>query len=194
VSQADLRGFFSVLPWVFLFLIPALTMRLWSEEYRQGTIETLLTSSITIPEAVAAKFAASFIFLAIALAATFSLPISVSFLGNLDWGIIATSYIGALLLGGSYLSIGIFLSSITSNQIVAFITSVILAFAFFIIGETIVTFTLPNFLVSLFEFFGLGQHYNSIIRGVIDTRDLLFYFSFIFFFLYLNVQTLKLKK
>ncbi len=194
VGQAELRGFFGIIPWVFLFLVPALTMRMWSEEYRQGTVELLLTSSITIREAVLAKFLASLIFLAIALLATISLPISISLIGNLDWGVVFTSYFGALLLGGSYLAIGVFVSSLTENQIVAFIVSVLICFGFLIIGDPIVTFKLPGFLAPLFEFFSVGVHYSSIARGVLDSRDLFFYLSFISFFLFFNIQTLKLKK
>ena len=194
VNQAELREFFGILPWIFLFLLPALTMRLWSEEYRQGTIETLLTSSITIREAVLAKFTASLIFLAIALLATFSLPISVSLIGSLDWGVVFTSYFGALLLGSSYLAVGVFVSSLTRNQIVAFIVSILICFIFLVVGDPIVTFKLPGFVAPVLEFFSVGVHYSSITRGVLDSRDLLFYLSFIFFFLFLNIQTLKLKK
>jgi ABC-2 type transport system permease protein len=194
INQAEMRDFFAIIPWIFLFLIPALTMRMWSEEYRSGCIETLLTSSITIREAVLAKFLASLIFLAITLFATILLPFSISLLGNLDWGVVFTSYFGALLLGGAYLSIGVALSAFTQNQIIAFITSILLCFTFFIIGDPIVTFNLSSFFTPILEFFSLSTHYSSIMRGVVDSRDLIFYISFIGFFLYLNIQTLKFKK
>lgn len=194
VNQADMRQFFGIIPWVFLFLIPALTMRMWSEEYRTGTIEILLTSSITIREAVLAKFLASLIFLAITLSATVMLPLSITLIGALDWGVVLTSYLGALLLGSAYLAIGVALSAFTQNQIVAFIISILTCFTFFIIGDPIVTFKLSSLLTPIFEFFSLSTHYSSIMRGVVDSRDLIFYFSFIGFFLYLNVQILKLKK
>ena len=194
VGQVEMRGFFGILPWIFLFLIPAFTMRLWSEEYRQGTIETLLTSSVSIVEAVMAKALGSLVFLAIALAITFPLTFSLSLLGNLDWGVVMTGYLGALFLGMSYISLGLFISSLTNNQIVAFIISLILCFAFFIIGESIVTFTLPKFLGIICQFLGLGAHYDSIMRGVVDTRDIIYYATFIFLFLFLNVQVLKKNK
>ncbi|MCF7830406.1 ABC transporter permease subunit [Candidatus Gracilibacteria bacterium] len=194
IGQTEMRGFFGILPWIFLFLIPSLTMRLWSEEYRQGTVETLLTSSVSVEEAVLGKAAGSFIFLALALLLTFPVAISLSFVGNLDWGVVLTAYFGALLLGMAYISLGLFISSLTRNQIVAFIVSVLVLFAFLILGDGIVTAFLPNWLGSLCKTLSLGTHYNSILRGVIDTRDFIFYLSFIVLFLLLNVQTLKTRR
>jgi len=194
VGQADLRGFFGFLPWIFLFLIPALTMRLWAEERRQGTIETLLTSSLSLRQVVLGKFVASFSFLLIALAASFTLPISIHFIGSLDWGVVLAGYVGALLLGASYISFGLFVSALTSNQIVAFISSVIVLFLLFILGQSIVTFALPGFIVPFFEFFSLGSHYDAIIRGVIDTRDVLYYLSFSALFLYFNYLAINAQK
>ncbi len=194
IGQTEMRGFFGILPWVFLFLIPALTMRIWSEEYRQGTIETLFTSSVSLPQAVYAKAVACFIFLGISLLLTLSIPFTLSLVGKLDWGVVFTAYGGALLLGMAYIALGLFMSALTNNQIVAFILTLLIAFFFFIIGEPFVTFSLPGTVVSLFEFLGLGAHYGSIIRGVIDTRDIVYYASFIAFFLFLNVQVLEAKR
>lgn len=191
VGQANLRGFFDLLPWIFLFLIPANTMRMWAEEYRQGTIETLLTSSLPLHLAVLGKFLASLAFLGLALLLTFLLPISLSFVGDLDWGVILVAYLGIFLLGSAYTALGLFISSITNNQIVAFIIAVVITFIFYIIGASIVTFALPGFITPVFEALSLGNHYESIIRGVVDTRDLLYYFSFIGFFLFLNYYVLK---
>ena len=190
----SMRSFFEILPWIFLFLIPSLTMRLWSEEYRQGTIETLLTSSVSVTAAVISKFLASVIFLIISLLATSMLVFSISTLGSLDFGVVISAYIGALLLGMSYIAIGVFISSITHNQIVAFIVSVFTCLGFFLIGSQLVTFALPGFLVPYFEFIGLGTHYDSIIRGVIDSRDIIFYMSFISLFLFMNIQLLTVRK
>ncbi len=190
-GQTDMRGFFGLLPWVFLFLIPALTMRLWAEEFRQGTIETLLTSSASLVQVVVSKALASFIFLIIALGLTLPVPITLDFIGNLDWGVTIAAYIGALFLGMAYVTLGLFVSSLTNNQIVAFIISVTVSFLFFILGEPIITLLVPDGFASLFEFLGLGSHYNSIARGVIDSRDVIYYGSFIFFFLLLNIQVLK---
>ncbi len=191
IGQTEMRGFFDFLPWIFLFLIPSLTMRLWAEEYKQGTIETLLTSSVSYTGAVIGKFLASTCFLLIVLLATITLPVSLSFVGNLDWGTVIVAYLGALFLGMSYISLGLFISSTTNNQIVAFIISLLATFAFFIISSPIVTFALPGFLVPFLDFISLGSHYNSIIRGVIDMKDIIYYVSFVFLFLYLNVQILK---
>ena len=194
LEQAEVRGLFGILPWVFLFLIPALTMRIWAEEYRQGTIETLLTSSVTLNQTVFAKALACFVFLLLSLLLTLSIPITVSLIGPLDWGVVFTAYAGALLLGSSYIALGLFMSALTNNQIVAFILTVIIAFGFFIIGEPFVTFSLPGGLASLLEFLGLGAHYGSIMRGVIDSRDIVYYISFIGLFLYLNKLILETKR
>ena len=194
IGQTEMRSFFGILPWVFLFLIPALTMRIWSEEYRQGTIETLLTSAVSVSQVVSAKALSAFIFLAISLFLTLTIPLSLHLIGNLDWGVVLTAYIGTLFLGMAYMALGLFISALTNNQIVAFILSVLIIFAFFILGEPIVTFVLPWWLASLFEFVSLGSHYHSIIRGVIDTRDVIYYASFIGLFLFLNMQTLKARK
>ena len=194
IEQAEVRGLFGILPWVFLFLIPALTMRIWAEEFRQGTIETLLTSSVTLNQIIFAKAFACFLFLILSLLLTLSIPISISLIGPLDWGVVFTAYAGALLLGSAYIALGLFMSALTNNQIVAFILTVIIAFGCFIIGESFVTFSLPGNLASLFEFLGLGAHYSSIMRGVIDSRDIIYYISFIGFFLYFNKLTLETKR
>ncbi|MFH1375827.1 MAG: ABC transporter permease subunit [Patescibacteria group bacterium] len=194
INQAEIRGFFGILPWIFLFLIPALTMRVWAEEYRQGTVEILLTSSISLRTAVLGKFVASLIFLTLALTLTLTLPLSIALIGSLDWGTALVSYVGALLLGTAYLALGLFISSITANQIVAFIVSILITFIFFIIGNSIVTFALPNVMVKLFESISLGNHYVSMLRGVIDTRDVIYYLSFILLFLYLNYRILDARK
>ena len=194
VGQTEMRGFFDILPQIFLLFLPALTMRLFSEEYRQGTIETLLTSSIPISQAVLAKFCASLLFLVVTLAATFALPITLSFFGNLDWGQVISSYFGAFLLGSSYISLGLLLSILTSNQIVAFLITALSAFLLLIIGSDIVIFSLPSFLVPTFQFLSLSTHYSSMTRGVIDTRDLLYFLSFIALFLYSSMLMLKKKQ
>lgn len=194
VNQANLRSFFSLQPWLFLFFIPAITMRLWAEEKRQGTFEILLTFPIRDWEVVFGKFKAAFAFLAVAILLTLSLPLSVSYLGNPDMGPIIGGYVGTLLLGGAYLAIGLFASSITVNQIIGFIVGIIISFSFLIIGEHIVLFSLPSWLAPLFEYLGMGTHFNSMGRGVIDTRDIIYYLSVIFFFLVLNIQVITSRK
>ncbi|MBW1971642.1 MAG: ABC transporter permease subunit [Deltaproteobacteria bacterium] len=194
VDQASMRPFFSLLPWVFLFFIPSITMRLWAEEKKLGTIELLMTWPITDLEAVLGKFFASFAFLAITILLTFPIPITVSLLGNADIGPIIGGYVGTFFLGAAYLSIGLFISSLTENQIIAFILSTILIFLLFIIGEEFVLVTIPTRLAPIFSFLGLGYHFDNICRGVLDSRDLFYYLSVIIFFLFLNIRSLESRK
>lgn len=194
LGQASLRSYFSLLPWLFMFLAPALTMRLWAEEKKMGTEEFLLTLPITNWQAVLAKFFSALVFLIITLALTFSLPITVASLGSLDWGPVIGSYLGAVLLGGAYLAIGVFVSSLTRNQIIAFIIAIVICFVWFIIGEDFVVVSLPKFLVGPIQFIGLGQRFSSMARGVMDSRDFIYYGSLIGLFLWLNVKALESRK
>lgn len=194
VGEASVRMFFGLLPWVFLFFIPAITMRLWAEEKKSGTMELLMTLPVTDAEAVLGKFFASFAFLILSLVLSFVLPIIVSVLGDPDPGQIVGGYVGAVLMGGAFLAIGLFISSLTENQIVAFIISVVAIFVLFILGEDFVLFGIPDWLVPVFSFIGLGGHYDSISRGVIDSRDVIYYGSVIVFFLYLNVKSIESRK
>lgn len=193
-GQASMRNYFAFLPWIFLFLIPAVTMKLWAEEKKLNTMEILFTWPIKDHEAVLGKFLASLLFLLITLLCSISVPITISYLGELDWGIVIASYIGALFLGGAFMAIGLFISSLTDNQIIAFILSVAISFAAFIIGEGLVLYVIPSFLINLFQFLGLGTHFNSIIRGVLDSRDIIYYLSVILFFLYLNTRQIENRK
>jgi len=194
VGQASMRGFFGILPWLLLFFVPAATMRLWAEEKKLGTIELLMTLPVKDHEVVLGKFLASFFFLTVTLALTFSLPILISVLGDPDGGAIWGGYIGAVLLGASFLAIGLFVSSLTENQIVAFIIGITLIFAFFIVSEEFVLYNAPRPLVPILKFLGLGAHYDSIGRGVIDSRDVIYYLSVIGFFLFLNVRSIESRK
>ncbi len=194
INQADMRAYFSLLPWIFLLFIPAITMRSWAEEKKLKTLELLLTWPISDFQVVAGKFLAAFSFLAITILLSISVPITVTLLGNPDMGPIWGGYIGSLLMGGAYLAIGLWISSLTENQIVAFILGVVVTFALFIIGNPFVTMASPSVLVPVLNYIGLGNHFESIERGVIDTRDILYYFSVIGFFLFLNVQTLGSRK
>lgn len=193
-NQATMRPFFTVLPWVFLFLIPAITMRLWAEEKKFGTIETLFTSPVTEWETVIGKFLASYTFLIITICLSLILPATLFFIGNPDWGSIVGGYFGSILLGGAFLAIGLWVSSTTSNQIIAFIFSVFLMFLLFIISEPIVLQTTPPPLVTPLKYLGMSSHFTSILRGVIDTRDIVYYLSLMGVFLHLNVTALKSRK
>lgn len=193
-NQSSLRPFFSLLPWVFLFLAPAITMRSWAEEKKLGTIEILMTLPIKEYEVVIAKFLSTFVFLIVTLFLTFPLPLTVMVLGNPDPGPIWGGYVGAFLLGGAYLAIGLFSSSLTENQIVAFIVSIMLCFALLIVGENFVLINAPSVLVPVFSYLGLGAHFQSIGRGVIDSRDIMYYLSVIGFFLFLNQISIESRK
>lgn len=194
MNQSSLRSFFSILPWVFLFLAPAVTMRSWAEEKKLGTIELLMTLPVKDYEVVLGKFLASFIFLIVTLLCSIPLPLTVMLVGNPDIGPIWGGYLGAFLMGGAYLAIGCFASSLTENQIVAFIIAIFLSFALLIIGENLVIMNLPAALVPVFTFLGLGAHFESIGRGVIDSRDIIYYISIIGFFLFLNGLSVESRK
>src|SRR5262245_10802123 len=185
-GQADLRPFFSLLPWMFLFFVPAVSMRLWAEERKQGTAELLLTLPVKDEQIILGKYLAGLTLVTLAVFLEFPLVILTARLGDLDPGPVIGGFLGSIFLGGAYLAIGLFLSSITSNQIVAFILGVVVSFALFIVGENLVLVTAPPAIAPLLRNLGLGAHFESIGRGVIDTRDVIYYVSVIAFFLYLN--------
>lgn len=194
VNQASLRDFFLIMPWLFLFFVPAATMRMWAEERKLGTDEVLLTLPVPDREIVLGKFLAALGFLALAIGLTFPLPVVVSALGNPDPGPILGGYLGLLLLGAAYIAIGLFASSLTENQIVAFVVGITISFVLFIVGEDIVIIAVPRWLAPTLRYIGLGRHFASIARGVVDTRDLVYYFSVIGFFLYLNTRMIESRK
>jgi ABC-2 type transport system permease protein len=191
IGQASLRNYFSLLPWLFLFISPAITMRAYAEEKKSGTIELLLTLPLSEWQIVWSKFLSSLAFVMITLLATISLPITVSYLGNMDWGPVMGSYLGAVFLAGAYLSLGLFISSLTKNQIIAFVLGLVACFAFFMIGGDFVLAGAPSFAVPVMKFLGLGNHFYNIAKGVIDTKDVIFYLSFIFIFLWLNARVIE---
>ena len=190
-GQADMRPFFGFMPFVFLFLVPSISMRLWAEERKMGTLEILLTLPIREVDVVLGKFLASFLFLVVMLLMTFNVPLLVGFLGDPDWGTVICGYLGCLLLGSSYLAIGLFASALSENQIVAFILAIAICTGMLIVGEAFFLILVPDFLVPLFEYMGLGSHFESMGRGVVDTRDVLYYLSIIGAFLYLNINTVE---
>jgi ABC-2 type transport system permease protein len=194
IGQAHLRPLFGILPWLFLILAPAVTMRAWAEEKKLGTMEVLMTLPLRDYEAVLGKFLASFLFIIITLLLTFPLVATTYVLGEPDTGAIVGGYLGACLMGGAYLAIGLFVSSLTKNQIVAFIIGIVTCFALLIVGEDIVLMSAPSVVVPLFTYLGLGTHFESVSRGVIDSRDLIYYLSVIGFFLFLNTLSLESRK
>jgi ABC-2 type transport system permease protein len=194
VNQAEMRSFFGLMPWIFLFFIPAVTMKLWAEEKKLGTAEILMTLPIRDYEVVLGKFLASFGLLAVTALFSLAIPISVAILGDPDGGTIVCGYLGLLLMGAAYLAIGLFTSTLTENQIIAFILGISACFVLLIIGEDIVLFSTPNWLYPIFSYLGLGSHYSSILRGVIDSRDIIYYLTIIGFFLYLSTLSVESRK
>jgi len=181
-SQASLRNFFSLLPIIFSFVVPAITMRLFSEEFNVGSYETLLTMPVTFLDVVLGKFMASVAFIAAMLIPTLAYPITIGFLGQLDWGPVAGGYIGAILLGAAFSAIGLLASSLTRNQIIAFITG--MAICFFLVLIDKFFFFLPRFSLVFFQYLGAGHHFQNISRGIIDSRDILYFLSISFIGLY----------
>jgi len=197
-GQADLLPFFNFLPWLYLFLVPAVSMRLWSEERKSGTIELLLTLPITMWQAVVGKFLAAWAFIGIALALTFPLWITVNYLGNPDNGVILASYFGALLMAGAFLAIGSCISAATRNQVVAFILTVVACFVLVMAGFPLVLDAFrscaPQGLVDAIAGLSFLTHFASTSKGVTDRRDLLYFVLMIGFWLYASAIVIDLKK
>jgi ABC-2 type transport system permease protein len=188
---ADLRPFFTLLPWMFLFFVPAVSMRLWAEERKMGTAELLLTLPVRDEEVILGKFLAGLTLITITVLLEFPLLLLTIHLGDVDPGPVIGGTLGSVFLGGAYLAIGLFLSTLTDNQIVAFILGVVACFALFIIGESLVLITAPSSVAPLLRSLGLGVHFESMGRGVIDSRDVIYYFLVIGFFLYLTRLSLS---
>ncbi|MDJ0654829.1 MAG: ABC transporter permease [Xanthomonadales bacterium] len=197
-GQADLLAFFNFHPWLYLFLVPAISMRLWAEERKSGTVELLMTLPVTMIQAVMGKFLAAWAFCGIALALTFPIWISVNYLGEPDNGVIFASYLGSLLMAGGFLAIGSCISAMTRNQVVAFILTVVVCFGFLLSGIPMVLDAfrgwLPQILVDAVASLSFMTHFNAISKGVLDLRDLLFFVMVIGFWLAANAIVIDLKK
>ena len=174
--QADLRLFFMNMPLLFVFMVPCTAMRLWAEERKSGSIELLLTLPITVPQAVLGKFYAAWFFLFIALLLTFSMPLTVIYLGNPDIGLILIGYIGSILLAGGFLAVGCFFSTVTKNQVISFILSVAILAIFVYAGmPTTLTYLsrfMPAGMVSAVENMSFLTHFESMERGVLEFKDI----------------------
>ena len=181
-NQASLRNFFSLLPIIFSFVVPAITMKLFSEEFNVGSYETLLTMPVTFLDVILGKFLASVAFIAAMLIPTLAYPLTVGFLGQLDWGPVAGGYIGAILLGAAFSAIGLLASSMTRNQIIAFITGMAICFCLVLIDKML--FFLPRFSLVFFQYLGADHHFQNISKGIIDSRDILYFLSISFIGLY----------
>lgn len=193
IGQADMRDLVSVvIPLAFLFFVPAMTMRLIAEEKKSGTLELLVTLPVRDVEVVLGKFLAALGLLASALLLTFAYPLTLAILGKPDGGALFGGYLALVLLGASYLAIGTFTSGLTQNQIVAFITGFVIIFALFMLDKVLVFFTGP--MASVLEYLSVTYHFENIARGVIDTRDLIYFLSLIAVFLFLAVRSLEARK
>jgi ABC-2 type transport system permease protein len=197
-GQADLQPFFAFHPWLYLVLIPALSMRLWAEERKSGTIELFLTLPIRMTEAVVGKFLAAWCFAGIALALTFPFWITVNLLGGPDNGVIVASYIGSWLMAGALLAIGACVSAATKNQVIAFVVTAAVAFIFTVAGSPVVLGLLqgwaPEWLIGAVTQISFLDHFSAITRGVLDIRDLAYFVLIIIAFLFANAILVDLEK
>lgn len=194
-EQADLEPFFAWHPWLFLFFVPAVSMRLWAEEKRAGTFELLSTLPEPMWKPVAGKFLAAWGFIGLALVCTFPMWITVAYLGNPDHGIIFSSYLGSFLLAGAYLAVGACLSAFTRAQVVAFVLSVFVCFLFTIAGYPMVlnffSAWMPQQVLEVISSMSFLVHYENFIRGVIELPALIFFAAFIGVWLYINAAVLE---
>ena len=197
-AQADLSAFFSFHPWLYLFLVPALSMRLWAEERRSGTIELLLTLPVGVWQAVLGKFLASWLFIAVALALTTPLWISVNILGDPDNGVIAAAYFGSWLMAGAYLAVGACVSAACANQVIAFVVALAVCLLLVLSGNAAVldlfTAWAPQAVIDAIASLSFLSHFTAMTRGVITLHDVVFFVSVGAFFLFVNTVVVELKK
>lgn len=189
IGQASLQSFFNIAFWTLFFFIPALTMRLLAEEKKTGTIELLLTKAVTDREVVIGKFLSTLLLVAIALAFTLPYVVTLANIGNIDYGEIFSGYLGLLLMSAAYISIGLYASSITSNQIVAFLLALLIGLFFHMIFGVLANNN-TGFIGQLLSTLSLSDHFESISRGVIDTRDLIYFLSIVCIGLFLSELSL----
>ena len=181
-GRTDLRDFFSLMPIILSLTIPAITMKIFSEEYRSGSYEIIGTLPVTTVDIIGGKYLSSLTFIVIMILPTFAYPLFIGGLGDLDWGPVFGGYLGALLLVASYTAIGLFASSVTKNQIVAFIISAAVCFALSIIDRMLLLF--PTVLTGILQYISTAFHFRNIGKGIIDSRDLIYFLSLIFISLY----------
>lgn len=197
-EQADLTPFFSFHPWLYLFLVPAVSMRLWSEERKSGTIELLMTLPVTRVDAVVGKFLAAWLFAGLALALTFPMWLTVNYLGDPDNGVIVASYIGSWLMAGAFLAIGSCMSALSRNQVIAFIACGVVCLLFILAGFPLVLNAfkgwVPLLLLDTLASMSFLTHYSSISKGVLGASDVLFFLSVIFAWLFATVIVVEMKQ
>ena len=202
-AAASMQGFFSLLPLIFLFFVPALTMRLWAEERKLGTLELLMTFPVKVSQVITGKFLAAVSYLAVLLLLTVGYPITLAIYGNLDWGPVVGAYLAALAMASAYLSVGMFFSAMTRDQIVALLLALVSLGALYLLGwpsflaglRIVLPGWLPvDWIVAVLEAVSPFKYFLSISRGVLDTRDFIYYVCFCGFFLYANALVLKARR
>ncbi len=181
-DQADMRRFFNLLPFLFALVVPIITMRLFSEELNVGSYELLLTLPVTFRQIIIGKFLAAVAFIAAMLLPTLSYAFFISQIGDLDWGVTLSSYVGAILLGGAYAAIGLFASSLTRNQIIACIVAMVICAALALIDQML--FFFPQSILDVITYISADEHFQNISKGILDTRDMLYFISVAFLGLY----------
>ncbi|HEQ71113.1 MAG TPA: ABC transporter permease [Spirochaetia bacterium] len=191
---ADLQQYFSYIPWVFILIIPAITMRSWAEERKVGTEEILLTLPFRETELVVGKFIAPLVLLFFMLVLTLSIPFTLSFLGDFEAGQVIGRYLGVLFFGASCISIGLFISSLTDNQIISFFATAMILFFLVIISDINQLIAFPPALKGIFNWISFRYHYDTLSSGLIQTKDLFFFVITSVVFLFLNVKVLVLRK
>lgn len=194
--DTNLNTFFIFVPWVFLFLIPAVGMRLWAEEKRAGTWELLLTLPLSTAQAVLGKFVAGWAFISLAIVLTFTMPITIAYLGNPDWGPVISGYLGSILMAGCYLSICSLTSSLTKNQVVSFVLSVIICLVLVLLGWSIfnnlmLALNLPVWFIDIVAGFSFIAHFDPLVKGLVTLQSVVFFVSLTAFCLCLNILVLE---
>lgn len=195
VGIAEMDSYFTFFPWLFLFIVPAVGMRLWSEEKRSGTAELLFTLPVTTLDAVLGKFLAGWAFLALAVLLSFPMALTIAYLGKPDWGVIVSNYIGAILMAGGYLAVCALTSALTKNQVVSFVLSLVACAALLFLGYSSFTDALegvlPIAVADALANFSFITHFEPFTQGIIDPKDVVFFLSLIGFALFLNVVALE---
>jgi ABC-2 type transport system permease protein len=191
-GQVELRRFFDLLPFLFALVVPIITMRLFSEELNVGSYEILLTLPVTFRDIIIGKFLAGLAFVGAILLPTLSYPIFISFLGDLDWGVVAGAYIGSMLLGAAYVAIGLFASSLTRNQIIACIVGMVICAILAIIDKML--FFFPQSILDVVVYLSSSIHFENVAKGIVDTRDVLYFLSIAFIGLYATHLVMQEKK
>jgi ABC-2 type transport system permease protein len=191
-NQASMRYFFNLLPLTFSFVVPALTMRLFAEEFHVGSYELLITMPVRVIDVVLGKFLAGLSVIVAMLLPTLAYPVVISFLGKLDWGPVLGGYIGAVFLGAAFSAVGLFASALTRNQIVAFILGTLICFALALVDQMLLF--VPGALLDVVHYLGAAHHFESVAKGVLDSRDLLYFLSLTFIGLYLTHTVIQARQ